>query len=190
MSALTTNVTSDYVDPSFTALGGVPVVATLMGSKFTLSGVTVNREEKTYTQSLIPYEENNGVIVGSWTLALIPNSLFGPDSYYLVRVGTKEEYEIVVPVTIGETPVEMSSLVRDGSEASDKSIYVGNMTLDGDLVVNGSIEINGTLEAGTIQQNVTFDIGDIPLFSGNFEIVGNLVVSGIVKATGAVTVIA
>jgi hypothetical protein len=178
MSILTTQITSTLVDPSLTPLTGVPVVATLKGSRTTLSGTAVNREEKVYTDD----------ITGVWTISLVPNSLFGPDSYYLLRVGAKEEYEIVVPVTTEDAPIGLNSVLRENSVAVIQSAFVGNMNLDGDVIVEGNLSVTGDLAADAILEHATIDGDYISTFPGNLDVIGDLIVSGTLSVTGTVTV--
>ncbi len=177
MSLLTTNVTSTYVDPSLTPIAGVPVVATLQGPISSLSGTSVNREEVTRTGSN-----------GSWTLALLPNSLLSEDSFYLIRVGTKETYEVIVPITDGSTPVGMSTILRAASVAEIKCAFIGDMTLVGDIFVEGNLQVTGEFSATTQFEYAELDPGEIPTFPGSLDIVGDLTVDGSVSVKGTITV--
>ena len=177
MSLLTTNVTSTYVDPSLTPIVGVPVVATLQGPTTSLSGTSVNREETTRTNES-----------GVWTLALLPNSFFDDDSFYLIRVGTKEEYEVIVPITDDESPVGLSTILRSDTVSNPKSIFVGNMTLVGDIYINGYLQITGEFSATNSFEYAELGPGELPTFPGSLEIVGDLIVDGDVSAKGMITV--
>lgn len=178
MSVLTTNVTSTLVDPSTTPIGGVPVVATLKGSRTTLSGTAVNREEKVYTDNT----------TGVWVISLLPNSLFGDDSYYLLRVGAKEEYCIVVPVTMDSTPIELNTILQNSASNSIKSAFIGSVNFDGDVSIEGNLNVTDALAANFIQEHATLDGDYIPTFPGSLEVVGSMTVSGSLYVTGTVTV--
>lgn len=182
MPFITTKVISTYVDPSLTPIGGVPVIATLKGPSTTLSGTSVTREEKTYTSS----EEG---LVGQWTLDLLPNSLFGNGSFYLIRVGTKEDYEVIVPVTGNSNPLEMTSILKVADEIDNKSIFVGKMEITGDLAVWGNVTVSGTFVAGTVDELYDFDSNILPTFNGSLEVVGDLIISGTLRARGTVTAV-
>jgi hypothetical protein len=152
-------------------------VATLKGDNSMLStGVSVSREEKTVTAS-----------DGSWTLSLIANTYLGSESYYVIKIGSRETYEVVVPTSSSSTPVSIPDILKGVPVAPLEFFYTGDIKLTGDLLVQGDLTVSGAATYGSLLDHYVFSTSDIPTFPGSLTVTGNLAVSGTVKTKGIVT---
>lgn len=164
----TTKITSNYSDVSGKPEVDSIVVATLIGPT-SYSGGSVDRQITTRVD-----------VNGNWTLSLFPNQLFSGDSYYVIRLANKEEYQIIVPNSVDIIPV--TSLLLKESPSFN---YIGNLTLSSNVVVRGNVNVSGILTVASITQ-IPVAIAEQfpPTFWYDINITGNLTIGGQLTYSG------
>ena len=161
-------------DLADTPLANIPVVATLIGPTLTAGG-SVIRELKTYT-----------LANGSWSMNLLPNSIFDVspiNSFYIVKIGGKESYNINVPTITygaGNNPISLDflTLIANSTITNRVSRLVGNVSIEGDLIIQGALTVTGTVSYGNLIVEPQIIVGQIPTFFNDIYIIGNLKVTG------------
>jgi hypothetical protein len=168
--ATTTKIVSNYSDISGNPETNAVVVATLIGPT-SYSGGTVDRQLMTRVGS-----------DGNWSLNLFPNTLFSGDSYYIIRLGNKEQYKITVPNSV--SPIPVTSILLTEAPCLN---YSGNIFLEGDFIVRGDITVSGVLKAGAMT-SVPLAIAETnPTIWSDINVAGNLTVTGTIQHSGSTT---
>lgn len=169
---MTASVYSTLTDPSGNPVVNAVVVATLMGPTI-LIGSSVEREVQVFTDQF-----------GEWVMPLIPNNVFSDnnlDSWYLIRVGNKEEYRVYVPQD--QNSYEVSTIAYPGLQITNKSVFIGNMYFQGDTFIQGDLNVSGKIECSTFQQITSISVppGTKTTFFNDLQIIGDLKVDGILR---------
>jgi hypothetical protein len=172
-----TVVTAKYVDATGNPIPGVVIMATLIGPTTTPDGSV---ERQVFTKSLTD---------GTWNLSLYPNSVFADDStsYYLLRIGGKEEYFATVPVSAN--PVELSDILNGGDSPLIPTVghITGGVQILGNVIIAGSLTVSGSITARSTTEHYALPNTTVPAWYHDLVITGDLITTEDVLVTGTIT---